>query len=93
MKAQPDTPGRPYTARELRGVGVVMILMGLLIAVCFHAVYRQGAAPQTVSAPWGTIQMPAISPESPMSRILKISGIGLAALGLIPLARGIRRLR
>ena len=72
-------------------MGVVLIIMGLLVALYFHAVYRYGSDPQMVNTKWGTILMSAIPPESPMNQILKVSGLGLAALGLIPLVKGMRK--
>ena len=91
MKTPPEIPGRPYTARELKGMGFVLILMGLLIALYFHSVYRYGSDPQMVNTKWGTILMSSIPPKSPMNQILEVSGLGLAALGLIPLAKGMRK--
>ena len=72
-------------------MGVVLIVMGLLIALYFHSVYRYGSAPQMVNTKWGAILMSAIPPESPLNRILEVSGLGLAALGLIPLAKGMKK--
>ena len=91
MKTPPEIPGRPYTARELKGMGVVLILMGLLIALYFHSGYRYGSEPQMINTKGGTILVLEIPPKSPMNRILEVSGLVLAACGLIPLTKGIMK--
>ena len=72
-------------------MGFVLIIVGLLVALYFHAVYRYGSDPQMVNTKWGTILMTAIPPESPMNQILEVLGFGLATLGLIPLVKGMRK--
>lgn len=72
-------------------MGAVLIVMGLLIALYFHAVYHYGSDPQMVNTKWGTKLMAAIPPENPMNRVLEFSGFGLAILGLIPLIMGMRK--
>lgn len=89
MKMPPDIPGRPYTARELKGMGVVLIIMGLLIAIYARSLYNYGAEPQMVHTKWGTELMPEIPKRSPMGQVIEVSGLGLAVLGLIPLVKGL----
>jgi hypothetical protein len=91
MKTPPETPGRPYAARELKSMGVVMVLMGLLVAVYFHSVYHYGSAAQMVSTKWGTEPMSAIPPKSPINLVMGATGIGLGVVGLILVAKGMRR--
>ena len=88
MKQPPDIPGRPYTSRELKGMGVVLIVMGLLIAIYARSLYNYGAGPQMIHTKGGTELMPEIPKRSPMNQIFEVSGLGLAALGLIPLTKG-----
>ena len=88
MKIPPDIPGRPYTARELKGMGVVLIFMGLLIAIYARSLYNYGAEPQMVHTKWGTELMPEIPRRSPTSQIFEVSGLVLSGLGLIPMAKG-----
>ena len=90
MKTPPDIPGRPYTARELKGMGVVLIVMGLLIAIYARSLYNYGAEPQMIHTKGGTELMPEITKRSPMSQIFEVSGFGLAALGLIPMVKGFK---
>lgn len=91
MKIPPDIPGRPYTTRELKGMGIVLIVMGLLIAIYARSLYNYGAEPQMVHTKGGTELMPEIPKKSPMNQIIEVSGLGLAALGLIPLAIGFHK--
>ncbi len=72
-------------------MGVVLIIMGLLIAIYARSLYNYGADPQMVHTKWGTELMPEIPKRSPMSQIFEVSGLGLATLGLIPLAKGFLR--
>ena len=88
MKIPPDIPGIPYTAGELKGMGVVLIVMGLLIAIYARSLYNYGAEPQMVHNKWGSELMPEIPKRSPTSQIFEVSGLVLSALGLIPMAKG-----
>ena len=88
MKIPPEIPGRPYTPRELKGMGVVLIIMGPLIAIYARSLYNYGADPQMVHTKWGTELMPEIPKRSPTSQIFEVTGLVLSALGLIPMARG-----
>ena len=73
-------------------MGIVLIIMGLLITLYFHSVYRFGSDAQMVNTKWDTIRVSPIPPNSPMNQVLEVAGLGLAVSGLIPLIKGIKRI-
>ena len=82
---------KPYSTKELKGIGIALILTGLLMAIFCVSVYQHGSETQLVNTKWGTEVLPETSPRSTFYLFLAACGLLISVGGVVPLIKGFQK--
>ena len=70
-------------------MGIVMIVMGLIMALSCVSVFRLGAKAEIVNTKWGTIPRSETPPRNSFYLFLAASGLTVSVAGVVLLIKGI----